>query len=167
MITIIAGDRNFQDEEVLKEAIIESRFGITKVISGGAKGADKLGEAWAERNDIPFEVCEAQWDKHGKSAGPIRNKKMAREFNAEACICILMPSSRGTRSMIKEAREAKLELYVKPVGFPNEGMLRIHGDVLCDVCGNPFRRHPHDKRELDWEGRPFLRISCNGMRLKL
>ena len=46
---------------------------ITQVISGGAKGADAIGEVWAYDNDMQPLVFLADWDKHGKSAGFKRN----------------------------------------------------------------------------------------------
>ena len=43
MKVIIAGSRNFTDYKVLQDAIKNSGFKITEVVSGGAKGVDSLG----------------------------------------------------------------------------------------------------------------------------
>ena len=77
MKVIIAGSRNIVDYEVVKEAIEESQFTIKKVVSGGAKGVDALGERYADEMNIPLVIFFADWNTHGRSAGPIRNKKMA------------------------------------------------------------------------------------------
>lgn len=83
---------------------------ITEVLSGGARGADKLGERWAVDNDIPYELWLADWEKHGKAAGQIRNRQMAE--NAEALIAFWDGRSRGTKNMIDTAKELGLEVRV-------------------------------------------------------
>ena len=52
---------------------------ITKLISGGAIGADRLAEEFAQQHQLPIEIYYAQWNKYRKSAGPIRNAQMLRE----------------------------------------------------------------------------------------
>ena len=110
MITIIAGGRNIENYAWLLMAIRESGFEITKVVSGGARGADKLGERWARVNGVPVEVFEAEWDKYGNSAGPIRNEKMGRV--GEALIALWDGKSRGTKHMIDTANRLKLRVFV-------------------------------------------------------
>lgn len=53
-----------------------------------------------------------------------------------------------------------------PVEPPSE-MRRANGDCLCELCGRPYRKHPHTYEHLDWEGHPFLRVACDGTLLKL
>lgn len=113
MKTIIAGDRNFQDYELMKESIEESGFEITTVISGCARGADTLGEQWAEENNVPVEKFPAQWALHGKAAGPIRNGEMAKV--GEALIAFLAPHSKGTKNMINQATKKGLKVFVKEI----------------------------------------------------
>jgi len=113
MRTIIAGDRNFQDYELMKEAIEESEFEITIVISGCARGADTLGEQWAEENDVPVLKFPANWDAYGRAAGPIRNGEMAK--SAEALIAFLAPHSKGTKNMIEQATKKGLKVFVKEI----------------------------------------------------
>ena len=47
--------------------------------------------------------------------------------------------------------------------------VRASGDCLCSDCGKKYYDHPSDKapESLDWEGHPFLRILCDGTRVKL
>jgi hypothetical protein len=49
----------------------------------------------------------------------------------------------------------------------SEPFIRAGGDVVCEVCGDVYRRHAHDMKELDNMGEPFLRVRCDGRRLKL
>jgi hypothetical protein len=106
---IIAGSRSINDFSIVEEAIRDSQFPITEVVSGGARGVDKLGEEWADKNMVPIKKFPAQWGKYGKSAGPIRNREMA-EY-ADALISIWDGNSRGTMSMVREAKRAGLRTF--------------------------------------------------------
>lgn len=46
---------------------------VTEIVSGGTRGVDRLGERYAYRHGLPCKVFPAQWAKHGRSAGPLRN----------------------------------------------------------------------------------------------
>lgn len=110
MKVIIAGSRSITDYDLLLRTIKNSRFEINEVISGGCRGVDLMGERYAEENDIPIIWFPADWKKHGKNAGPIRNKEMA-EY-ADALIALYDGSSRGTANMIETAIDCELEIYV-------------------------------------------------------
>lgn len=113
MRVIIAGGRDFHDYGVLLDAIIECNFNIQTVVSGGAKGVDALGERYAEAADVPLKLYPADWERHGRAAGPIRNAMMAE--NADALIAIWDGKSRGTKNMIETARKRGLIVYVKEI----------------------------------------------------
>ena len=113
MKVIIAGSRDIHDYEALKEAIEESQYDISVVVSGGAKGADALGERYADEMNIPLHVYLADWKNKGRAAGPIRNVKMAE--NADALIALWDGKSKGTRHMIETAQKMKLFVYVKRI----------------------------------------------------
>ena len=44
---------------------------------------------------------------------------------------------------------------------------RAGGDVRCEECGRQYRKHPHAKEYLDWNGDPYLRKLCDGSLVKL
>lgn len=111
MKVIIAGSRCINDYEVLLEAIKNSEFYITEVISGGAIGVDALGERWARSNRKNLHIYKANWKEQGNSAGRIRNVKMAE--NADALIAIWDGVSPGTKHMIETATLFKLKVYVE------------------------------------------------------
>ena len=110
MKTIIAGSRDITDYYTIEEGIQSCNICITEVVSGGARGIDSLGEQWARLRDIPVKRFPADWNKHGKAAGPIRNKQMV-EY-ADALIAFHKNDSRGTADMIKRARERGLKVFV-------------------------------------------------------
>ena len=110
MKTIIAGSRSFNDYELMCSLMDQVDFWITEVISGGARGADKLGERWAVDNGIPYELFLADWDGYGKSAGMIRNKQMAN--NADALVAFWDGESKGTANMINVAKKRGLKVVI-------------------------------------------------------
>jgi hypothetical protein len=114
MRTIIAGSRGIQDDYIVAEAVKASKFEVTTVISGTARGVDKLGEHWAWVNKIPVEQYPANWDKFGISAGYRRNEQMAR--NADALIAIWDGKSKGTLHMIESARKESLKVFIYNIG---------------------------------------------------
>jgi hypothetical protein len=89
-------------------------IGIIEVVSGAARGADIAGERWAEERDIPVKQFKADWDKHGKAAGPIRNAQMADY--ADCLVAVWDGQSKGTRSMIEYAVQRGLLVYVLRIG---------------------------------------------------
>lgn len=113
MKTIIAGSRDYHNYDTLLEAIAESNWQISQVVSGGAKGVDRLGEEYATVMNLPLHIYEADWERHGRAAGPLRNAKMAE--NADALIALWDGKSRGTKNMIETAKKRGLIVYVKMV----------------------------------------------------
>jgi len=111
MRTIIAGGRDCENESVLEDALNECGWVPTVVLCGMARGADTLGMLWAERNEVPVEKYPAEWKKHGKIAGPIRNGEMAN--TGDALIALWDGKSRGTRDMIAKARLKGLKIHIQ------------------------------------------------------
>ena len=110
MKTIIAGSRNITKYTTVEKGINQLPITITEVVSGTARGVDRLGEQWAEKNNIPVKKFPANWDKHGKRAGYLRNAEMA-EY-ADALVAFWDGESRGTEHMINLAKKAGLVVYV-------------------------------------------------------
>lgn len=120
MRIIVAGSRTFDDYPLLKRTmdkilahVKRSKIDTSiKIISGGAKGADRLGEQWAYENMISYEIFRADWGKHGKAAGPIRNQEMIDEGKADALVALWDGRSPGTKDMVKRARKAGLKVKI-------------------------------------------------------
>jgi len=110
MKTIIAGSRDGTTYAHLVSALSKCGWVPSVVISGGARGADSIGEAWAAKNKIPVERFPADWERLGKRAGYLRNIQMA--CRAQALIAIWDGVSRGTENMIDIAEEKGLRIYV-------------------------------------------------------
>ena len=112
---IIAGTRSFNDYELLRDSCNnllseKQRTHTVVVISGTARGADQMGERYARERGFQLRRFPADWEQYGKSAGHIRNAKMAD--NADALIAFWDGESKGTKNMIDNARRKGLALRV-------------------------------------------------------
>jgi hypothetical protein len=74
---------------------------ITLVIHGAAKGADELAAEWARSNRVEQRAFHADWQTHGKAAGPIRNRAMLDEGKPN--LVIAFPGGKGTANMVMQA----------------------------------------------------------------
>lgn len=82
------------------------------IIHGAAKGVDTAAGYWAKLTNNNCLVFPADWAKHGKAAGPIRNKQMLDEGKPDLVIAFLAPNSRGTKNMIEQAERAGVPVEV-------------------------------------------------------
>lgn len=116
---IIAGSREFTDYELLKERMdtllankidkTKSDFGI-EIVSGTARGADRLGEKYAKEMGFKIKRFPANWELYGKRAGYIRNAEM-RDY-ADACVVFWDGKSKGSKHMINLAREKNMLIRI-------------------------------------------------------
>ena len=111
MRVLVTGGRDFSDRELLFEALdrLHAAHGFTALIHGDANGADRLSGEWATSRGISVEVHPADWKKHGRAAGPIRNQKMLEE---QPELVVAFPGGKGTADMVKKARQAGVEVFV-------------------------------------------------------
>lgn len=115
MRVIIAGSRGFNDYHTLVsfcDSVLGGRDDV-EIVSGGAKGADRLGERYANDMGYAVTVFPADWDNHGNSAGYRRNTKMAKY--ADMLIAFWDGKSRGTAHMIDIATAYNLIVYVSDI----------------------------------------------------
>lgn len=147
MRVIIAGSRDITEMAHINDAVAASKFLIHQVVCGMARGVDLLGKEWAEAVGIPVAKFPADWNKHGKRAGYLRNEQMAD--NADALIAIWDGVSKGTANMIETARKKKLKVYVhiiQPTTDELSGLVDInhttanmYGCQPCPRCKDPHR----------------------------
>jgi hypothetical protein len=111
---IVAGGRDFDNyewvERDLDNLTLNYDWSEVEIVSGGARGADRLGEQYAKTRGCKLTKFPADWDKHGKSAGFIRNKQMA-EYGTHL-MAYWDGKSRGTKNMIEEAQKLDLEWQI-------------------------------------------------------
>jgi hypothetical protein len=118
---LVCGGRNYRDKyklwNVLDEICRDRKWtdnpgegeylNLVTLVCGMARGADTLAHDWAVHNYCEIEEYPAEWDKYGKSAGYIRNKRMA---DSRPDLVVAFPGGAGTANMVKIAREAGIEV---------------------------------------------------------
>ena len=115
---VVAGCRNYNNYEEAEKFIdiciseIKKKYELI-FISGGCSGADMLGELYAKNHSYNIKHYYADWSKHGKAAGPIRNKQMAQ--TADYVICFWDGKSKGTKSMINYSKQFGKPLKIKMI----------------------------------------------------
>lgn len=103
MNVAIVGSRGFKNYEYLEKSISIYFKSISKVISGGAKGADSLAKRFAQEKNIEYIEYPADWDQHGKAAGFIRNLEIVN--NCDVLVAYWDSVSNGTKHSINIARK--------------------------------------------------------------
>ena len=113
---IVGGSRSFTDAKLLKEKCdyylsdaVAKNYDI-EIVSGTAKGADRLGENYALEKGYHIAFFPANWSGYGKRAGYLRNEEMANY--ADALICFWDGESRGTMHMIDIAKKKGLPVRI-------------------------------------------------------
>lgn len=109
---IIAGGRTFTDYELLKteaDRLLELQTDV-EIVSGTARGADQLGERYANERNYPVARFQPDWNLHGKSAGYKRNAEMADY--ADGLIAFWDGESKGTKHMIDLAHQKNIHVRV-------------------------------------------------------
>lgn len=99
----VVGSRSFTDY-CLMESVLDNISSISKIISGGAIGADKLAERYAKEHDISLVIFKLDWNTYGKSAGVIRNKTIVE--NSDAIVAFWDGESKGTQHTINIAKDS-------------------------------------------------------------
>ena len=112
MRVLVCGGAKFTDFEALCNACNHYAYEAEVLIEGEAAGADKLGRAWAEDQDIPVLPFPANWRKYGRAAGPIRNQQMLDEGKPDLVLAFPTPESRGTWDMVRRAKKAGIRVII-------------------------------------------------------
>ena len=113
---LVCGSRETKDKEFVfsKLDYLTSKKSLSEIeiIQGGQKsydkslginyGADYFAKLWAEERKVKMIEFKANWDKYGRSAGPIRNKQML-DYGPDACLGFLKngAANKGTKNMLK------------------------------------------------------------------
>lgn len=119
MRILVCGGRNFNDRDLLYNTLYDvvpyhepDEYGNTlpkgvTIISGMARGADMMAYDWAVVNWCEVAEYPANWDKHGKAAGPIRNQQMLDEGKPD--LVIAFKGGNGTIDMVRRSKKAGIE----------------------------------------------------------
>lgn len=134
MKVLVTGGRDFADREWLFASLDRVQYNemrglvngprkpsrLTHIIHGSAKGADTLAGEWAQARGIQEVVCAANWEKHGKGAGHIRNAWMLDLLDPMYDIVMPCPGGKGTQGCMNKAHDLGLEIYIPYGQYENQ-----------------------------------------------
>ena len=112
---LICGDRNWIDKDEIRQCI--ETIDPDVIIEGEARGADRMAREVALEMDYilgdTLLSFPADWDKHHKAAGPIRNQQMLTEGQPTIVYAFHanIGESKGTKDMIKRSLKAKIPTF--------------------------------------------------------
>lgn len=106
MRVIVTGGRDYADADLVNIVLdrLHHEARITWILEGGATEADRLAREWAYHHGVSVETFEADWRKHGKAAGPIRNRRMLDKGKPD--MVVAFPGGRGTANMVDQAMKS-------------------------------------------------------------
>lgn len=120
MKVLVCGGRDYKDYNTVARTLYDlcDEFGLwteedeygnklpkdIHIIAGAARGTDTLAIDWAVVHWTRFTEYPADWETHGKAAGPIRNQQMLDEGKPD--LVLAFPGGRGTADMIRRAKKA-------------------------------------------------------------
>jgi hypothetical protein len=112
MRVLVTGGRKYNDKKHVETILdhYDQEKPISCLIQGGASGADKLASNWARKNCVATMTYFAEWNIHGKAAGPIRNRAM---LEAKPDFVVAFPGGTGTADCVKQALEMGIPVYIQ------------------------------------------------------
>lgn len=110
MRVLVCGGRHYFDHNTVVRTLdaIHVETPITAILHGGATGADALAGKWAALRNVSTVVFKADWQAHGRKAGPWRNMQMIQEGQPD--LVVAFPGGRGTAHVIRLAITNNIKL---------------------------------------------------------
>lgn len=108
---LVCGGRNYGNVARVAQELdaLGRAYGTLVIIEGGATGADAIARAWWRhyaRGELY--TVRADWKRHGKAAGPIRNQLMVEAYKPQ--LVLAFPGGRGTADMVRRAKAAGIQV---------------------------------------------------------
>ncbi len=116
MRVLFSGNRKFSDDKIVISMLerLAARAGSAAqvtVVHGGSGNLDWMVDVLARHMGMRVEIHRANWQKHGKAAGPIRNRAMV-ELGADLLVAYPLPGGRGTQDCIERGVRAGIPTLV-------------------------------------------------------
>lgn len=100
---VVTGGREYSDVLTIRVALSTFDPDEVIIVTGAARGADRIAAQQARRLGFTVEEYPAPWDIHGKRAGYLRNLQM---LSLDDVVCVLaFPGGPGTAMMLELADE--------------------------------------------------------------
>lgn len=115
---MIAGSRDFDNYKCLNQIcdyLLQNVSDEIVIVSGCARGADKLAEHYAYTHNHELIIFNADWNKYGKCAGYRRNEEMQNFIAAKkhkGIVCFWDGKSKGTKHNFELAKKLNNSLRI-------------------------------------------------------
>jgi hypothetical protein len=120
MKIMITGSRKWEKYFILKDILLANinllDLPSAIVCQGGAKGADTIAKDICRDYGIEYKEYLADWDKHGKAAGPIRNSEMIDDFKPDKVLAFYKIGAEniGTMDAVMKALKKGIPVLITP-----------------------------------------------------
>ena len=147
MRVLICGSRSWADYDAI-EILVKSFEKSTVVIQGMCRGADLMAKNAALKHELAVEDYPAEWERFGKSAGPIRNAQMLEEGAPDIVYAFHSDISRskGTKDMVEKARAKGIPVILN--GGEVDGWARASVRTISVGKGWPFATVPQQEQDI-------------------
>lgn len=107
MKVLVCGGRKFLLHWAVFDALdrLNTKHVFTRLIHGGAAGADSLSGKWAISRNISLTVVRANWLQYGRAAGALRNTEMLKH---KPSLVVAFPGGTGTEDMVRKSLRARV-----------------------------------------------------------
>lgn len=131
MKVLVCGGRDFTSREAVFATLdhLHSIHGFTAICHGAAKGADRLSGKWAEERSLPCLSYPADWQNHGLSAGPRRNRQMLKEFKPD--LVVAFPGGTGTAHMVGISKKAGVRVITYEESITQPWKVGRVGEIMA------------------------------------
>jgi hypothetical protein len=118
---LVCGSRDWTDGDAIADRLADFATDNPTIIHGGARGADTMAENIASLYGYKIERFPAEWARHGKRAGFMRNLAML-DTKPDLVLAFQSNGSKGTQHTIDEARKRGI---------------RVEVEIECDATPDP------------------------------
>lgn len=111
MRILVCGSRNYENAPFVHSVLRSYHDHKPTIIHGDARGADEMADHAALMLGYDSEKYAADWRKHGRAAGPIRNRQM---LDTNPDVVIAFGTGRGTSDCVGEAERRGIAVMRYP-----------------------------------------------------
>lgn len=108
MKTAVVGSRSIHSYDIVNSIL--KQYSISSIVSGGAKGIDRLAERYALENNISTTIFKPDYKQHGRGAAFVRNKQIVLE--SEIVVAIWDGVSTGTKHALSIANKYDIAYHI-------------------------------------------------------
>jgi hypothetical protein len=108
---LVCGSRDWTDADIIRHALERHARPGGVLVHGAARGADTIAEWEGMRLGYAIRAFPADWEKHGKRAGILRNLTML-DAGPDLVLAFQRNGSRGTQHTLDEANRRGIPVEV-------------------------------------------------------